>query len=146
MHEYCLYLHLCCSFFCFSSRRRHTRCALVTGVQTCALPICIECCAAVMDILQPTTDKPIILNLPATVEAATPNIYADQIEYFAKHLPNRHRALISLHTHNDRGTGVAAADPALLAGAARVDGCRFGNGERTGNTRPLTLAPNMSTQ
>src|SRR3546814_8749985 len=86
------------SFF-FSSRRRHTRCALVTGVQTCALPI---------------SDKPIILNLPATVEASTANIYADQIEYFCKNLPNRDRAIISLHTHNHRGTGVAAAELGLL--------------------------------
>src|SRR3546814_3660761 len=75
-----------------------------------------------MEILQPTTAKPIILNLPATVEASTANIYADQIEYFAKNLPNRDRAIISLHTHNDRGTGVAAAELGLLAGADRVEG------------------------
>ncbi len=90
---------------------------------TTEIDFSIEVCAAVMDILQPTADKPIILNLPATVEAATPNIYADQIEYFGKHLPNRDAALISLHTHNDRGTGVAAAELGLLAGADRVEGC-----------------------
>jgi 2-isopropylmalate synthase len=113
---------------------------------TTEIDFSIEVCAAVMDILQPTADKPIILNLPATVEAATPNIYADQIEYFGKHLPNRDAALISLHTHNDRGTGVAAAELGLLAGADRVEGCLFGNGERTGNTCLVTIALNMYTQ
>ena len=113
---------------------------------TTEIDFSIEVCAAVMDILQPTADKPIILNLPATVEAATPNIYADQIEYFGKHLPNRNAALISLHTHNDRGTGVAAAELGLLAGADRVEGCLFGNGERTGNTCLVTIALNMYTQ
>src|SRR3546814_13528764 len=85
-----------------------------------SLDFSIEVCEAVMDILQPTADKPIILNLPATVEASTANIYADQIEYFCKNLPNRDRAIISLHTHNDRGTGVAAAERGLLAGAHPV--------------------------
>src|SRR3546814_3150771 len=99
-----------------------------------------------MDSLQPTTDKPIILNRPATVEASTANIYSDQIEYFCKNLPGRDRALISLHTHNDRGTGVAAAELGLLAGADRVEGCLFGNGERTGNTCLVTVALNMYTQ
>src|SRR3546814_3510582 len=99
-----------------------------------------------MDILQPTADKPIILNLPATVEASTANIYADQIEYFCKNLPNRDRAIISLHTHNDRGTGVAAAELGLLAGADRVEGCLFGNGERTGKPCLVTIALNMYTQ
>ncbi len=113
---------------------------------TAELDFSIEVCAAVMEILQPTTDRPIILNLPATVEAATPNIYADQIEYFCKHLPNRDQAVISLHTHNDRGTGVAAAELGLLAGADRVEGCLFGNGERTGNTCLVTIALNMYTQ
>ncbi|MGC8200962.1 2-isopropylmalate synthase, partial [Salmonella enterica] len=75
-----------------------------------------EVCAAVMEVLQPTPEHPIILNLPATVEAATPNIYADQIEYFGRHLPNRESAVLSLHTHNDRGTGVAAAELGLMAG------------------------------
>ena len=113
---------------------------------TAELDFSIECCAAVMDILQPTTDKPIILNLPATVEASTANIYADQIEYFFKNLPGRDKAIISLHTHNDRGTGVAAAELGLLAGADRVEGCLFGNGERTGNTCLVTIALNMYTQ
>ncbi len=113
---------------------------------TSELDFSIETCAAVMDILQPTAEKPIILNLPATVEAATPNIYADQIEYFGRNLPNRDRALISLHTHNDRGTGVAAAELGLLAGADRVEGCLFGNGERTGNSCLVTIALNMYTQ
>ncbi|MBN8841718.1 MAG: 2-isopropylmalate synthase [Sphingomonadales bacterium] len=113
---------------------------------TTELDFSIETCAAVMEILQPTADNPIILNLPATVEAATANIYADQIEYFAKNLPNRDAALLSLHTHNDRGTGVAAAELGLLAGADRVEGCLFGNGERTGNTCLVTVALNMYTQ
>jgi 2-isopropylmalate synthase len=113
---------------------------------TAELDFSIACCEAVMDILQPTAENPIILNLPATVEAATPNIYADQIEYFGKNLPNRDRAIISLHTHNDRGTGVAAAELGLLAGADRVEGCLFGNGERTGNTCLVTVALNMYTQ
>ena len=113
---------------------------------TAELDFSIEVCEAVMDVLQPTTDKPIILNLPATVEAATPNIYADQIEYFCRNLPNRDAAVISLHTHNDRGTGVAAAELGLMAGADRVEGCLFGNGERTGNCCLVTVALNMYTQ
>ena len=113
---------------------------------TTELDFSIEVCAAVMDVLQPTAANPVILNLPATVEAATPNIYADQIEYFCRHLPNRDRAVISLHTHNDRGTGVAAAELGLLAGADRVEGCLFGNGERTGNSCLVTIALNMYTQ
>ncbi|HMO77148.1 MAG TPA: 2-isopropylmalate synthase [Sphingopyxis sp.] len=113
---------------------------------TTELDFSIECCAAVMDILAPTPQNPIILNLPATVEAATPNIYADQIEYFAANLPNRDAAILSLHTHNDRGTGVAAAELGLLAGADRVEGCLFGNGERTGNSCLVTIALNMYTQ
>ncbi len=99
-----------------------------------------------MEVLQPTAERPIILNLPATVEAATPNIYADQIEYFCRNLPGRDRAVISLHTHNDRGTGVAAAELGLMAGADRIEGCLFGNGERTGNCCLVTLALNMYTQ
>ena len=113
---------------------------------TAEVDFSIECCEAVMEVLQPTTDKPIILNLPATVEAATPNIYADQIEYFCRNLPNRDRAVISLHTHNDRGTGVAAAELGLMAGADRVEGCLFGNGERTGNCCLVTVGLNMYTQ
>jgi len=113
---------------------------------TAELDFSIACCEAVMDVLQPTTEKPIILNLPATIEAATANIYADQIEYFCRNLPGREKAVISLHTHNDRGTGVAAAELGLMAGADRVEGCLFGNGERTGNCCLVTLALNMYTQ
>jgi 2-isopropylmalate synthase len=113
---------------------------------TAELDFSIECCEAVMGILQPTPENPIILNLPATVEAATPNIYADQIEYFCRNLPNRESAVISLHTHNDRGTGVAAAELGLMAGADRVEGCLFGNGERTGNCCLVTVGLNMYTQ
>jgi 2-isopropylmalate synthase len=113
---------------------------------TAELDFSIECCEAVMAVLQPTPDNPIILNLPATVEAATPNIYADQIEYFCRNLPNRESAVISLHTHNDRGTGVAAAELGMMAGADRVEGCLFGNGERTGNCCLVTVALNMYTQ
>ncbi|MBV7259865.1 2-isopropylmalate synthase [Erythrobacter crassostreae] len=113
---------------------------------TAELDFSIDVCAAVMEVLQPTPDKPIILNLPATVEAATPNIYADQIEYFCRNLPSREAAIISLHTHNDRGTGVAAAELGLMAGADRVEGCLFGNGERTGNCCLVTMALNLYTQ
>jgi 2-isopropylmalate synthase len=113
---------------------------------TAELDFSIACCEAVMEILQPTVEKPIILNLPATVEAATPNVYADQIEYFCRNLPNRDRAVISLHTHNDRGTGVAAAELGLMAGADRVEGCLFGNGERTGNCCLVTVGLNLYTQ
>ncbi|KUO56120.1 MAG: 2-isopropylmalate synthase [Sphingomonadales bacterium BRH_c3] len=113
---------------------------------TAELDFSIEVCEAVMEVLVPTPERPIILNLPATVEAATPNIYADQIEYFCRNLPNRESAVISLHTHNDRGTGVAAAELGLMAGADRVEGCLFGNGERTGNCCLVTVALNMYTQ
>jgi 2-isopropylmalate synthase len=113
---------------------------------TAELDFSLECCEAVMGILQPTPEHPIILNLPATVEAATPNIYADQIEYFCRNLPNRESAVISLHTHNDRGTGVAAAELGLMAGADRVEGCLFGNGERTGNCCLVTVGLNLYTQ
>ena len=113
---------------------------------TAELDFSISVCEAVMEVLQPTPARPIILNLPATVEAATPNIYADQIEYFCRNLPNRQAAVISLHTHNDRGTGVAAAELGLMAGADRIEGCLFGNGERTGNCCLVTIAMNMYTQ
>jgi 2-isopropylmalate synthase len=113
---------------------------------TAEVDFSIECCEAVMQVLQPTPEHPIILNLPATVEAATPNIYADQIEYFCRNLPNRESAVISLHTHNDRGTGVAAAELGLMAGADRVEGCLFGNGERTGNCCLVTVGLNLYTQ
>ena len=113
---------------------------------TAELDFSIECCEAVMDILQPTPDKPLILNLPATVEAATPNIYADQIEWFGRNISRRDSVIISVHPHNDRGTGVAAAELSVMAGADRVEGCLFGNGERTGNVDLVTLALNLYTQ
>jgi 2-isopropylmalate synthase len=113
---------------------------------TAELDFSLECCEAVMGVLQPSPEHPIILNLPATVEAATPNVYADQIEYFCRNLPNRESAVISLHTHNDRGTGVAAAELGLMAGADRVEGCLFGNGERTGNCCLVTVGLNLYTQ
>ncbi len=106
----------------------------------------LEICEAVIDVWQPTPEQKIILNLPATVEVATPNIHADQIEWFCRHLRNRETALVSMHTHNDRGTGVAATELGLLAGADRVEGTLFGNGERTGNVDIVTLALNMYTQ
>lgn len=106
----------------------------------------VEVCAAVMDVLRPTAEKPIIFNLPATVECATPNVYADQIELFGRMIPSREAVQISVHTHNDRGTGVAAAELALMAGADRVEGCLFGNGERTGNCDLVTMALNMYSQ
>ena len=113
---------------------------------TAELDFSVEVCAAVMEVLQPTPDKPLILNLPATVEAATPNVYADQIEWFCRNVPNRDSVVISLHTHNDRGTGVAAAELGLMAGADRVEGCLLGNGERTGNCDLVTVALNLYTQ
>ena len=106
----------------------------------------LEVCQAVMDVWKPTKEKPIILNLPATVEISTPNVYADQIEWFCTHLKNRDSAIISLHTHNDRGTGVAATELGLLAGADRVEGTLFGNGERTGNLDIVTVALNLYSQ
>ncbi|HDZ56573.1 MAG TPA: 2-isopropylmalate synthase [Pseudomonas xinjiangensis] len=110
------------------------------------LEFAVEVCDAVLDIWQPTPDNKAILNLPATVEVATPNHYADQIEWFCRHVSRRDSVLISLHTHNDRGTGVAATELGLLAGADRVEGCLFGNGERTGNVDLVTLALNLYTQ
>ena len=106
----------------------------------------LEICEAVVDIWQPTPENKIILNLPVTVEVATPNIHADQIEWFCRHMRNRETAIISLHTHNDRGTGVACTELGLLAGADRVEGTLFGNGERTGNVDIVTVALNMYTQ
>lgn len=109
------------------------------------LEFALEICEAVTDIWQPTPENKIILNLPATVEYATPNVHADQIEWMSTHLTRRDRTLISLHTHNDRGTGVAATELALLAGADRVEGTLFGNGERTGNLDIVTVALNLYT-
>ena len=106
----------------------------------------IEICEAVMETLGATNKNPIILNLPSTVEMSTPNTYADQIEYFCTKMKNREAAIISIHPHNDRGTGVAAAELALLGGADRIEGTLFGNGERTGNLDIVTVALNMYTQ
>jgi 2-isopropylmalate synthase len=113
---------------------------------TAELDFSLEVCEAVMDVLQPTPDTPIIFNLPATVECATPNVYADQIEWFGRNIRNRGAVCISLHAHNDRGTGVAATELGLMAGADRVEGCLLGNGERTGNVDLVTVALNMYTQ
>jgi len=110
------------------------------------LDFALEICSAVLAVWQPTAVRPVIINLPATVEMATPNVYADQIEWFCRHLPERERVIISVHAHNDRGTAVAATELALLAGAERVEGTLFGNGERTGNVDLLTLALNLFTQ
>ena len=102
-----------------------------------------EICEAVMDVYQPTPNAKLILNLPLTVEMATPNVYADQIEWMCRNIRSRESVIISLHPHNDRGTGVAAAELGLMAGADRVEGTLFGNGERTGNVCLVTLAANM---
>ena len=110
------------------------------------LDFALEICEAVMDVWEPTPENPVIINLPATVEMSTPNIYADQIEWFCRHMKNRDCAIISVHAHNDRGEAVAATELALMAGADRVEGTLFGNGERTGNVDIVTLALNMFTQ
>ena len=110
------------------------------------LPFAVTICEAVMDAWGPTPEDRIILNLPATVEMATPNIYADQIEWFGRHIKDRECIVLSLHPHNDRGTGVAAAELATMAGADRIEGTLFGNGERTGNVDIVTLALNLMTQ
>jgi len=106
----------------------------------------IEVSEAVADVWEPTPQRKAIINLPATVEMAAPNIYADQIEYFCRHVRNRDSLIVSLHPHNDRGTGVAAAELGLMAGADRIEGTLFGNGERTGNVDLVTLGLNMFTQ
>ena len=106
----------------------------------------IAICEAVMQEMGATKENPIILNLPSTVEMCTPNTYADQIEYFCRNMKNREAAIISIHPHNDRGTGVASAELALMAGADRIEGTLFGNGERTGNLDIVTVALNMFTQ
>ena len=110
------------------------------------LAFALEICEAVADVWQPGAQRPMIINLPATVEVSTPNVYADQIEWFCRHFSQRSQVSISVHPHNDRGTGVACAELALLAGADRVEGCLFGNGERTGNVDLVTLALNLYTQ
>jgi 2-isopropylmalate synthase len=110
------------------------------------LEFAVEICEAVMDVWQPTPERKVILNLPATVEMATPNIYADQIEWFGRKIRDRDCITLSLHPHNDRGTAVAAAELAIMAGADRVEGTLFGNGERTGNVDIMTLALNLFSQ
>src|SRR3954469_22785382 len=110
------------------------------------LEYALEICSAVIDVIDPTPDHPLIINLPATVEMATPNVYADSIEWMHRHLPRRESVVLSLHPHNDRGTAVAAAELGVLAGADRVEGCLFGNGERTGNVDLVTLGLNLFSQ
>jgi 2-isopropylmalate synthase len=110
------------------------------------LEVALEICNAVTEIVRPTADNKLIINLPATVEMSTPNIYADQIEWMCRQLDSRENLIISLHPHNDRGTGIAATELGLMAGADRVEGTLFGNGERTGNVDIVTLALNMYTQ
>jgi 2-isopropylmalate synthase len=110
------------------------------------LPFALEVCSAVMDAWGASPARPVILNLPATVECATPNVYADQIEWMHRNLPRRDAAVLSVHPHNDRGTAVAAAELAVMAGAQRIEGCLFGNGERTGNVDLVTLALNLYSQ
>jgi 2-isopropylmalate synthase len=110
------------------------------------IEVALEICNAVAEVAKPTADNKLIFNLPATVEMSTPNIYADQIEWMCRNLDNRENLIISLHPHNDRGTGIAATELALMAGADRVEGTLFGNGERTGNVDIVTLALNMFTQ
>ncbi|HTV44789.1 MAG TPA: 2-isopropylmalate synthase [Stellaceae bacterium] len=110
------------------------------------LEFAVEICEAVMDVWQPTPERKTILNLPATVEMATPNIYADQIEWFGRNIRDRDSIVLSLHPHNDRGTAVAAAELGVMAGADRVEGTLFGNGERTGNVDVMTLALNLFSQ
>ncbi len=110
------------------------------------LEVALEICNAVTEVVRPTPDNKLILNLPATVEMATPNVYADQIEWMCRHLDGRESVIVSLHPHNDRGTGIAATELGLMAGADRVEGTLFGNGERTGNVDIVTLALNLYTQ
>ena len=110
------------------------------------LDFSVEVCNAVMDVWQPAPGREIVLNLPATVEVATPNVYADQIEWFSRHVNHREHVAISLHPHNDRGTATAATELGLMAGADRVEGCLFGHGERTGNVDLVTLGMNLFSQ
>ena len=110
------------------------------------LDVALEICNAVIEEVKPTADNKLIINLPSTVEMATPNVYADQIEWMCRNIDNRENIIISLHPHNDRGTGIAATELGLMAGADRVEGTLFGNGERTGNVDVVTLALNMYTQ
>ena len=110
------------------------------------LEFAVEICNAVIEVIDPTPDRTMIINLPATVEMATPNVYADSIEWMVRHLDRRESVVVSLHPHNDRGEGVAAAELGYLAGADRIEGCLFGNGERTGNVCLVTLGMNLFSQ
>ena len=110
------------------------------------LEYAVEVCNAVLEVLEPTPERKVIINLPATVEMASPNVYADSIEWMGRHLAHRENVIISLHPHNDRGTAVAAAELGYMAGADRIEGCLFGNGERTGNVDLVALGINMFTQ
>ncbi|TFC39007.1 2-isopropylmalate synthase [Cryobacterium sp. TMT2-17-1] len=110
------------------------------------LGFAVDVCNQVLEVLEPTPERKVIINLPATVEMATPNVYADSIEWMSRHLAHRENVLISLHPHNDRGTAIAAAELGYLAGADRIEGCLFGNGERTGNVDLVALGVNLFTQ
>jgi 2-isopropylmalate synthase len=110
------------------------------------LEFAVRVCNEVLEVFEPTAEKPVIINLPATVEMATPNVYADSIEWMNRHLAHREHVVLSLHPHNDRGTAVAAAELGYLAGADRIEGCLFGNGERTGNVCLVTLGLNLFSQ
>ena len=110
------------------------------------LEFAVDVCNQVLDVLEPTPDRKVIINLPATVEMATPNVYADSIEWMSRHLNHRENVILSLHPHNDRGTAIAAAELGYMAGADRIEGCLFGNGERTGNVDLVALGLNLFTQ
>ncbi|MEI5585112.1 MULTISPECIES: 2-isopropylmalate synthase [unclassified Agromyces] len=110
------------------------------------LEFAVEVCNAVLEVLEPTPERNVIINLPATVEMATPNVYADSIEWMSRHLAHRENVILSLHPHNDRGTAIAAAELGYMAGADRIEGCLFGNGERTGNVDLVALGMNLFTQ
>jgi 2-isopropylmalate synthase len=124
---------------CSSSTRPES----YTGTE---LDFAVEVCNAVNEVWQPTPDRKVIVNLPATVEMATPNVYADSIEWMNRNLAHRDSIILSLHPHNDRGTAVAAAELGYMAGADRIEGCLFGNGERTGNVCLVTLGMNLFSQ
>src|ERR1700712_4350130 len=110
------------------------------------LDFAVDICNQVLEVFQPTADRKVIINLPSTVEMATPNVYADSIEWMSRHLAHRENVIVSLHPHNDRGTAVAAAELGYLAGADRIEGCLFGNRERTGNVDIVALGINLFTQ
>src|SRR5690606_37995652 len=110
------------------------------------LDYAVEVCNAVLDVFVPTPERKVIINLPSTVEMSTPNVYADSIEWMIRHINHRENVIISLHPHNDRGTAIAAAELGYMAGADRIEGCLFGNGERTGNVDLVALGINLFTQ